>query len=119
MTDAMPTLSVGDIRLPPTAALWLATGEANTSSSAYVGTGVYRLANPKKRGVSPDRQPVWRRGARKHFHRQAPFTTCIGNVYAATSRGVWQTTRGPNAGAWGASALTQCGSGESGRSNRL
>jgi hypothetical protein len=47
MTDALPTLSVGDIRIAPDGALWLATGEANTASRAYVGTGVYRLTNPK------------------------------------------------------------------------
>src|SRR6185436_18691639 len=46
MTDLLPTLSSGDIRLAPDGALWLATGEANTGSTAYVGSGVYRLTNP-------------------------------------------------------------------------
>src|SRR6185437_10855630 len=47
ITDGLPTLSVGDLRVAPDGALWLATGEANTASSAYVGSGVYRLANPQ------------------------------------------------------------------------
>src|SRR5262249_47191417 len=47
LTDLLPTLSIGDIRLAPDGALWLATGEANTGSTAFVGTGVYRLTNPK------------------------------------------------------------------------
>src|SRR6185369_1503561 len=42
LTDGLPTLSVGDLRLAPDGALWLATGEANTGATAYVGSGVYR-----------------------------------------------------------------------------
>src|SRR3954452_3762490 len=47
LTDSLPTLSVGDVELAPDGALWLATGEGNTGGTAYVGTGVYRLANPR------------------------------------------------------------------------
>jgi len=47
LTDGLPTLSVGDLRLAPDGALWLATGEANTGDTSYVGSGVYRLAKPE------------------------------------------------------------------------
>src|SRR4029079_14615426 len=47
LTDGLPTLSVGDLRLAPDGALWLATGEANTGATSYVGSGVYRLTNPQ------------------------------------------------------------------------
>jgi hypothetical protein len=53
LTDALPTLSVGDIRMAADGALWLATGEGNTGSTAYVGSGVYRLAKPASGVFSP------------------------------------------------------------------
>ena len=40
ISDGLPTLSVGDVRLAPDGALWLATGEANTGATSYVGSGV-------------------------------------------------------------------------------
>ena len=70
MTDGLPTLSVGDLRLAPDGALWLATGEANTGATAYVGTGVYRLANPAT-GVVHGGRSRRRHRAREHVHRQA------------------------------------------------
>ncbi len=51
MTDGMPALSTGDLRLAPDGALWFATGEANTGATAFLGTGVYRLASPLLRVV--------------------------------------------------------------------
>jgi len=98
MTDLLPTLSVGDIRIAPDGALWLATGEANTSSSAYVGTGVYRLTNPKT-GAFTTANRVGGAELESTFIGKLRFDG-IGNVYAATSRGVWKHAANANAGAW-------------------
>ena len=38
-------------RSTPAGALWYGTGEANTGGTSYVGSGVYRLANPATRHV--------------------------------------------------------------------
>src|SRR3954451_25466467 len=46
ISDKLPTLSTGDLEIAADGALWLATGEANTGATSYVGTGVYRLTNP-------------------------------------------------------------------------
>src|SRR5215203_2382789 len=46
LTDKLPTLSVGDVKLGSDGALWLATGEGNTGATAYVGSGVYRVTKP-------------------------------------------------------------------------
>jgi len=98
MSDAMPTLSVGDIRLAPDGALWLATGEANTASSAYVGTGVYRLVNPTN-GAFTIANRVGGVELESTFIGKLRFDG-VGNVYAATSRGVWKHAANTNAGAW-------------------
>lgn len=52
LTDGLPSLSVGDVRLAPDGALWLATGEANTGATAFVGSGVYRLPSPTSQTFS-------------------------------------------------------------------
>ncbi len=98
MTDGLPTLSVGDIRVAPDGALWLATGEANTSATSYVGTGVYRLPNP---GTN-----VFTTGNRVGGMELESTTIGklrfdgIGNVYAATSRGVWRHLANTQNGSW-------------------
>jgi hypothetical protein len=98
MTDGLPTLSVGDIRIAPDGALWLATGEANTGSTAFVGSGVYRLANPKT-GVFTTAGRVGGTELESTFIGKLRFDG-IGNVYAATSRGVWRHAAGGSSGTW-------------------
>ena len=46
IADQLPSLSSGDLQIDRTGALWYGTGEANTGGTSYVGSGVYRLANP-------------------------------------------------------------------------
>src|SRR3954452_16002212 len=46
IADNLPSLSSGDLQIDPSGALWYGTGEANTGGTSYVGSGVYRLANP-------------------------------------------------------------------------
>lgn len=98
LTDAIPTLSVGDVELGPDGSLWLATGEGNTGATSYVGSGVYRLANPRT-GVFTSSMRVGGSELESTFINQIKFDT-IGNVYAATSRGVWKHSSSSTAGAW-------------------
>jgi photosystem II stability/assembly factor-like uncharacterized protein len=88
MTDALPTLSVGTIELAGDGSLWLATGEANTGATAYVGSGVYRLSNPTS-GAFSTTSRVGGDELESTTIGKLRFDG-IGNVYAATSRGVWK-----------------------------
>lgn len=98
MTDGLPTLSVGDIRLGPDGALWLATGEGNTGSTAFVGSGVYRLASPRTSVFAPANR-VGGPELESTFIPKLRFDGA-GSVYAATSRGVWKHAANTSAGAW-------------------
>jgi photosystem II stability/assembly factor-like uncharacterized protein len=98
LTDLLPTLSVGDIRLASDGALWLATGEANTASSAYLGSGVYRLAQPRS-GVFTAATRVGGTELESTFIGKLRFDGA-GSVYAATSRGVWKHSASTSSGSW-------------------
>jgi len=98
LTDGLPTLSVGDVELSPDGALWLATGEGNTGATSYVGTGVYRLTAPRT-GVFTSSMRVGGTELESTFINQIKFDT-IGNIYAATSRGVWRHSSTTSSGAW-------------------
>jgi hypothetical protein len=97
LTDGLPTLSVGDLRAAPDGALWLATGEGNTGATSYVGSGVYRLANPASVFSTTDR--VGGTELESTFVHRLKFDDA-GNVYAATSRGVWKHSATTKAGSW-------------------
>lgn len=86
IADQLPSLSSGTLALATDGSLWYATGEANTGGTAYVGDGVYRLADPttgtfsvadKVGGDELDGATI---GALR-------FTT--DRVWAATNRGIW------------------------------
>ena len=99
LTDSLPTLSVGWLELAPDGSLWLATGEANTGATAYVGTGIYRLANPSA-GVFTPAMRVGGVELESTTIGKLRFDP-IGNVYAATSRGIWRHAAGGGMGtAW-------------------
>ena len=98
LTDGLPTLSVGDVAFAPDGALWLATGEANTGATSYVGSGIYRLANPQT-GVFTNSDRVGGSELESTFINQIKFDDS-GDVYAATSRGVWKHSDATGAGAW-------------------
>src|SRR4051812_43662282 len=63
LTDGLPSLSVGDLRLAADGALWLSTGEANTGATAFLGSGVYRLPEAGG-GTVPPARPARGPGAR-------------------------------------------------------
>jgi hypothetical protein len=98
LSDGLPTLSVGDLRLAPDGALWLATGEANTGATAYVGSGVYRLAKPKT-GAFSAADRVGGSELESTLIGKVRFDG-IGTAYAATSRGLWKHAAGTKSGAW-------------------
>jgi len=98
LTDGLPTLSVGDLRLAPDGALWLATGEANTGATSYVGSGVYRLTNPQS-GVFTTGTRVGGSELESTTIGKLRFDP-IGSAYAATSRGVWKHSSTRTTGSW-------------------
>ena len=53
ISDKLPAPSTGDLRLDGRGRLWYATGEANTSATSFVGTGVYVLRDPRHGHVQP------------------------------------------------------------------
>jgi hypothetical protein len=98
LTDGLPTLSIGDLRLAPDGALWLATGEANTGATSYVGSGVYRLAKPKS-GTFSTTNRVGGSELESTTIGKVRFDG-QGTVYAATSRGVWKHSAVSASGSW-------------------
>lgn len=98
LTDGLPTLSVGDIELGPDGALWLATGEANTGATSYVGSGVYRIADARTNAFTTSDR-VGGDELESTTINKVRFDP-NGNVYAATSRGVWKHSATTNSGAW-------------------
>ena len=86
IADNLPSLSTGTLELASDGSLWYGTGEANTGSTAYVGAGVYRLADPTRGQFTV---------ADKVGGNELDGTT-IGHlrfsktrVWAATNRGIW------------------------------
>jgi hypothetical protein len=87
IADGLPSLSTGDLQLADDGSLWYATGEANTGGTSYVGSGVYRLANPTTgeftaadRVGGTELESTTINALRFDGH---------GKVWAATLRGVW------------------------------
>jgi hypothetical protein len=81
--DDAPSLSIGDIKVN-NHALWVGTGEANTSSDSYAGTGVF---------VSTDGGANFSRVGGEELQntlvRRIVFDGA-GGVYAATSKGLFR-----------------------------
>src|SRR5207253_2449026 len=98
IADGLPTLSVGDLRVAPDGALWLATGEGNTRATAYVGSGVYRLAKSGT-GAFAVTDRVGGSELESTFVHRLKFDGA-GGVYAATSRGVWKHAANTKSGSW-------------------
>lgn len=99
LNDGLPTLSTGDLVLAPEdGALWYATGEANTGGTSYVGSGVYRLADPQT-GIFSTSDRVGGTELESTTINQLKFDDA-GHVYVATSRGVWRHAANTNVGEW-------------------
>jgi hypothetical protein len=97
IADSLPTLSSGDLELAPDGSLWYATGEANTGGTSYVGTGVYRLANPRT-GYFTNSTRVGLKELESTTINSIRFAN--GNAWVATLRGVFSHPLGSYSTAW-------------------
>ncbi|MFF8596445.1 glycosyl hydrolase [Streptomyces sp. NPDC015220] len=96
ISDRLPSQSTGALALDGAGRLWLGTGEANTNSDAYLGSGVYVLSHPHQ-GSFSTRSRVGGDELESTTVRQLRFAG--DKVWAATGRGVWshstKNLRGP------------------------
>jgi hypothetical protein len=86
IADNLPSLSTGTLELGSDGSLWYGTGEANTGSTAYVGDGVFRLANPTTGSFSTS-DKVGGNELDGTTIGHLRFTST--RVWAATNRGIW------------------------------
>lgn len=86
ISDKLPAASTGDLELDSWGRLWYATGEANTASDTFTGSGVYVLRDPAH-GTFSARDRV---GGTELQSTSIRKLRIIGDtVWAATTRGVW------------------------------
>ncbi|MFF9626196.1 glycosyl hydrolase [Streptomyces griseosporeus] len=89
IADRLPALSVGALAVAPDGALWLATGEATTASDNYLGSGVYRLADPAT-GTFAEGDKVGGTELDSSSVHTLTFDPAAGYVFAASSHGVFR-----------------------------
>ena len=97
ISERLPSPSTGDLRLDPRGRLWYATGEANTSATSFVGTGVYVLAHPHG-GVLTPADRVGGTELESTIIRKLRFIG--GTVWAATSHGAYTHSLSDLRGPW-------------------
>jgi hypothetical protein len=93
LTDDGPTLSTGSLLVTSDHLLWVGTGEANTNSDSYAGTGVLRSADG---GATFQRVG----GDELNNHTVGRLADANGFVLAATSRGLFRHSASALGGAW-------------------
>src|SRR5262245_26579769 len=93
LTDDSPTLSIGALAVDPSHGLWVGTGEANTSSDSYAGTGVLFSADG---GATFSRVG----GDELNNHTIGRLVYDNGLILAATSRGLYRHAATTLSGAW-------------------
>jgi hypothetical protein len=97
ISDALPAASTGDLELDSAGRLWYATGEGNTASDTFTGSGVYMLANPAA-GKFSTADRIGGTELQSTSIRKIRF---IGDrVYAATTRGLYSHSTTNLHGAW-------------------
>jgi len=97
IADGLPSLSSGTLVLADDGSLWYGTGEANTGGTSYVGSGVYRLANPASGTFTPGDRVG---GPELESTVISKLRFAGGLVWAATNRGVYSHSIATAAGAW-------------------
>ncbi|HJQ00151.1 MAG TPA: hypothetical protein VJ851_00995 [Jatrophihabitans sp.] len=111
ISDTLPTLSVGSMAIAPDGALWLATGDGTTGSTTYVGTGVYRLANPDS-GIFAASMRIGGTELESQVIRKILIDPGSNQVYVAASRGVYgHSLTGSTSATW-TSLLAPCRTGQ-------
>lgn len=93
-SNGLPSLSVGALAAGPNGSIYVGLGEANTSSDAFKGQGVFVL----KSGASK-----WQRVGGKELLSATVYRVFLSPrnwAYAATSRGLWRHRSGSTAGSW-------------------
>ncbi|HET7449012.1 MAG TPA: Arc family DNA-binding protein [Gaiellaceae bacterium] len=100
ISDALPSLSSGDLKLAADGSLWYATGEANTGGTSYAGTGVYRLANPRTGTFNPLTDRVGQSELESTTINSIRFTK--DTVWVATLRGIFSHPLGSYSSPWSA-----------------
>jgi hypothetical protein len=97
ISDRLPALSTGDLQLDGRGRLWYATGEANTSATSFLGTGVYVLDDPRH-GSFSRRDRV---GGDELESTSINALRFAGDkVWAATTEGVWSHSAKTLKGSW-------------------
>jgi hypothetical protein len=97
ISERLPSPSTGDLRLDGRGRLWYATGEANTSATSFVGTGVYVLRDPRH-GSFRASDRVGGTELESTIIRKLRF---FGNtVWAATNRGAYSHSLSNLSGRW-------------------
>ncbi|WP_163569969.1 WD40/YVTN/BNR-like repeat-containing protein [Fodinicola feengrottensis] len=93
--DGQNTLSIGALLVGPDHSLWVGTGESNTSSDSYLGTGVYRSTNG-------GRSSFTRVGGDELLDHQTFRLVADGQgqVYAATNQGLYRHSLHTSNGGW-------------------
>jgi hypothetical protein len=100
IADGLPALSVGSLAVAADGALWLGTGEATTAYENYLGTGVYRLANPAT-GTFSQSDRVGGSELESTSIHELRFDPDAGYVFAVTSQGVYRrSVTAPQTTAW-------------------
>jgi hypothetical protein len=89
IADHLPALSVGALTVMPDGSLWLGTGEATTAFENYVGSGVYRLADPAT-GTFTTADQVGGDELQSTSIHELRLDTAAGYVFAVTSNGVYR-----------------------------
>lgn len=107
IADRLPALSVGSLAVAPDGALWLGTGEATTASDNYLGSGVYRLADPVTGTFSVDDKVGGPELDSSSLHTLT-FDEAAGYVFAASSHGLYRRDLSAAASAPWTKVLAPC-----------
>ena len=84
ISDHLSTLSIGALAVNPADhSLWVGTGEANTNADSYAGQGIYRSSGGSALRLVGGQEISGATVYRVVFDG-------FGNVYAATSHGLWR-----------------------------